>query len=38
MYLMSITQGVLAQTPEPEAHDKVLENNPDRMEFGNVSF
>ena len=26
---MSITQGVLAQSPEPEAHDKVLDNNPD---------
>ena len=28
---MSITRGVLAQSPEPEAHDKVLENNPDRI-------
>ena len=28
---MSITQGVLAQSPEPEAHDKVLDNNPDRI-------
>ena len=26
---MSITRGVLAQSPEPEAHDKVLDNNPD---------
>ena len=25
---MSITRGVLAQSPEPEAHDKVLDNNP----------
>ena len=26
------TQGVLAQSPEPEAHDKVLaKNNPDRI-------
>ena len=24
------TQGVLARSPEPEAHDKVLDNNPDR--------
>ena len=28
---MSITQGVLAQSPEPEACDKVLDNNPDRI-------
>ena len=28
---MSITWGVLAQSPEPEAHDKVLGNNPDRI-------
>ena len=38
---MSITQGVLAQYPEPEAHDKVLHNNPDRtgiLKFGNVGF
>ena len=27
---MSITRGVLPQSPEPEAHDKVLCNNPDR--------
>ena len=27
---MSITRGVLVQSPEPEAHDKVLNyNNPD---------
>ena len=26
---MSITRGVLAQSPEPEAHDKVLDNNPE---------
>ena len=25
IYLMSITRGVLAQSPEPEAHDKVLD-------------
>ena len=28
---MSITPGVLAQSPEPEAHDKVFDNNPDRI-------
>ena len=28
---MSITRGVVAQSPEPEAHDKVLDNNPDRI-------
>ena len=28
---MSITRGVFAQSPEPEAHDKVLDNNPDRI-------
>ena len=28
---MSITRGVLAQSPEPEAHDEVLDNNPDRI-------
>ena len=27
---MSITWGVLAQSPEPEPHDKVIDNNPDR--------
>ena len=26
-----ITRGVLAQSPEPEAHDKALDNNPDRI-------
>ena len=26
---MSITRGVLTQSPEAEAHDKVLDNNPD---------
>ena len=31
IYLMSITRGVLAQSLEPEAHDKVLDNNPDRI-------
>ena len=28
---MPIIRGVLAQSPEPEAHDKVLDNNPDRI-------
>ena len=28
---MSITRGVLAQSPEPEAHDKVLDNNTYRI-------
>ena len=31
---MSTTQGALAQSPKPEAHDKVLDNNPD----GNFGF
>ena len=30
-YLAPITQGVLVQSPEPEAHDKVLDNYPDRI-------
>ena len=29
--LMSITRGVLAESPEPEAHDKVLNKNPDQV-------
>ena len=28
---MPTTQGVLAQSPEPEARDKVLDSNPDRI-------
>ena len=28
---MSITRQVLAQSLEPEVHDKVLDNNPDRI-------
>ena len=28
---MSISQGVLAQSPEPEAHHNVIDNNPDRI-------
>ena len=35
---MPITRGVLAQSPEPEAHDKVLDNNPDRIEIGKCWF
>ena len=35
---MSITRGVLAQSPEPEAHDKVLDNNPDRIGILNCWF
>ena len=31
IYFMSITRGVLAQSPEQEAHDKVLDNNPDQI-------
>ena len=31
---------MLAQSPEPEAHDKVLDNSPDRIWnfVGNVGF
>ena len=36
--LMSITRGVLAQSPEPEAHDKVLDNNPDRIGIWKCCF
>ena len=32
---MSITRGVLAQSPEPEAHDKVLDINPYRIGIWN---
>ena len=28
---MSITRGVLAQSPEPQAREKVLDNNPERI-------
>ena len=28
---MSIAQGVLAQSPKPKAHDRVLDNNPDQI-------
>ena len=31
LHLMTITQGLLAQSPKPEAHDKMLENSPDRI-------
>ena len=30
---LSIMQGVLTQSPEPEAHDNVLDNNPDRISW-----
>ena len=30
IYLMSITRGVLGQSPEPEAHEKVLKKNKTR--------
>ena len=33
IYLMSITRGVLAQSPEPEARDRVFDNNPDRTNW-----
>ena len=36
--LMSITLGVLAQSPEPEAHDKVLGNNSDRIGIWKLIF
>ena len=29
---------MLAQSPEPELHNKVLDNYPDQIEFGNVGF
>ena len=35
---MSITPGVLAQSPEPEAHDKVFDNNPDRSGIWKCRF
>ena len=35
---MSITRRVLAQSPEPEANDKVLEIIQIELEFGNVGF
>ena len=31
IYFMSITRGVLALSPEPEARDKVLDDNPDQI-------
>ena len=31
MYLLSITRGVLAQSPEPEAYNKVFDSNRDRI-------
>ena len=39
IYLTSIRRGVLAQSSEPEAHDKVLDNLIQiKLEFGNVRF
>ena len=38
IYLMSKTQGVLAQSPEPEAHDKVLDNYLDRNSIWKCRF
>ena len=35
---MPITRGALAQSPEPEAHDKVLDNNPDRVGIWKCCF
>ena len=32
---MTITQGALPRSPEPEVRDKMLDNNPDRIESGN---
>ena len=36
--IMSIIRGVLAQSPELEAHDKVLTTIQIELEFGNVGF
>ena len=35
---MSITWGVLAQSPEPEAHYKMLDNNQDRIGIWKCCF
>ena len=35
---MSTTRGVLAQSPKPGAHDKVLDNNPDRIRIWKCWF
>ena len=32
------TQEVLARSPEPEAHDKVLDNNPERWKLSSGQF
>ena len=37
-YLMSITRGVLAQSVEPEAYHKVLDNNHNRIEIRKCWF
>ena len=31
IFLVLITRGVLAQSPEPKANDKVLDNNTDKI-------
>ena len=39
IYLMSITRGMLWQSPEPEARDKVVDNNPSRnWNFETLAF
>ena len=36
IYLMAITQGVLAQSPLAKDHDKVLDKNPNQMDHFTV--
>ena len=38
IYLLSTTQGVFLQSPEPEVHDKVLDNNPDQIGIWKARF
>ena len=38
IYLMSIKPGVLVQSTEPEAHDNVLDDNPDRITLEMLVF
>ena len=35
---MSITRGVLAKSSEPETHDEVLDNNPDRIAIWKINI
>ena len=35
---MSVTRGVNMQSPESDAHDKVLDNNPDRIRIWKCWF